>query len=373
LKIKPLLCLALILGGGWIGCASASTVKLRFVSVDSEETNAENGSGANAVDGDPNTIWHTQWHGNSPGLPHEIIIELVPPSVIQGFTYMPRQDEPDHGTIKDYEFYVSNDGKNFGQPVNQGTFGPGKEAEMETFAPVKCRFIKLEAISEINGLPWTSAAEIGVISAGENTDLMTNQINQANALLAEFEKTKSIDQLEHALRAVERIPPPGVDKAVPWPVARRELTQMWLKFLATMDQNLDPNFDVNNPTNWAAVELAPPGAGGLRYPSGVDPNDIKEPEVRAQYEAELKENAAKAARELFQTRLRNIDQLANIDIERLLRDNYTTSKKDQSELKDLMKQAKLSPARVQKIKALFESTNRAGNDVDANEPTAAAA
>jgi hypothetical protein len=32
-----------------------------------------------------------------------------------------------NGTIKDYEFYLSNDGKDFGQPAKKGTFGEGKE------------------------------------------------------------------------------------------------------------------------------------------------------------------------------------------------------------------------------------------------------
>ena len=146
-------------------------VKLKVVKVDSEETNSQDGHGENAVDGNPNTYWHTQWHGNSPGLPHEIIIELLPPSVIKGFAYLPRQDESDHGTIKDYEFYVSDDGRNFGQPVKKGAFEPGKGEKIETFEPIKCRFIKLKAISEINGLPWTSAAEIRVIQSGEDTSV----------------------------------------------------------------------------------------------------------------------------------------------------------------------------------------------------------
>jgi hypothetical protein len=180
---KILLCLALILSGVLFGCSStvrhhshaqfldvatAAGVKLKVVSVDSEETGAQNGYAANAVDGDPNTYWHTQWQSNSPGLPHEIIIELLPPTVIRGFRYLPRQDESDHGTIKDYEFYVSDEGTNFGQPVKKGTFEPGKGEQIETFDPVNCRFIKLRAISEITGQPWTSAAEIGVIQAGED-------------------------------------------------------------------------------------------------------------------------------------------------------------------------------------------------------------
>jgi F5/8 type C domain len=141
--------------------AAQAKIALKFVSVDSEETDGEDGAGANAVDGDPNTYWHTQWE-NSP-LPHEIVIELVPPSVIKGFTYLPRQDGNDHGIIKDYEFYVSDDGKDFGQPVVKGTFEANSDKKTVTFAPVKCRFIKLKALSEINGEEWTSAAEIGVI------------------------------------------------------------------------------------------------------------------------------------------------------------------------------------------------------------------
>src|SRR6516225_8251710 len=84
---------------------------LKVVKVDSEETSGEDGKGSNAVDGDPETKWHTQWQDSSPGHPHEIIIELSRPSEIEGFTYLPRQDDNENGTIKDYEFYVSDDGK----------------------------------------------------------------------------------------------------------------------------------------------------------------------------------------------------------------------------------------------------------------------
>jgi hypothetical protein len=157
--------------------AAVAKVKLKVVKVDREETDGQSGYGANAVDGNPNTYWHTQWHDGSPGLPHEIIIELIPPSIIKGFTCLPRQDESDHGTIKDYEFYVSNDGKDFGSPVKKGTFEPGKEEKIETFAPMKCRFIKLKALSEINGLPWTSAAEIGVIQNDEDVSAKPDAID----------------------------------------------------------------------------------------------------------------------------------------------------------------------------------------------------
>jgi hypothetical protein len=170
IKLKAL---SEINGEAWTSAAEIGVVeatgdtpskpKLKFVKVDSEETEGEDGKGANAVDGDPATFWHTQWQDASPGHPHEIIIELNPPAKIKGFTYLPRQDEGVNGTIKDYEFYVSDDGKEFGQPVKKGTLAEGKEKKTVTFEAKACRFIKLKALSEINGEAWTSAAEIEVI------------------------------------------------------------------------------------------------------------------------------------------------------------------------------------------------------------------
>jgi hypothetical protein len=142
---------------------SAEKLRLKVVKVDSEETSGENGSGANAVDGDPGTFWHTQWQDENPEHPHEIIIELSRACKISGFTYLPRQDESDHGTIQDYEFYVSDNGDDFGKPVKSGRLDEGKGKKTVSFEPRQCRFIKLKALSEINDQAWTSAAEIGVV------------------------------------------------------------------------------------------------------------------------------------------------------------------------------------------------------------------
>ena len=143
--------------------ATANPITLMVVKVDSEETAGEDGKAANAVDGNTNTFWHTQWQDATPECPHEIIIKLTPPSRIKGFTYLPRQDDSENGTICDYEFYVSDDGKDFGQPVQKGSFVNSKDKKTVTFESRECQFIKLKALSEVNGEAWTSAAEIGVI------------------------------------------------------------------------------------------------------------------------------------------------------------------------------------------------------------------
>lgn len=140
-------------------------ITLKVVKADSEETAGEDGKAANAVDGNVNTFWHTQWQDDNPECPHEIIIELSEAVGINGFTYLPRQDESDHGGIKEYELYVSDDGKDFGKPVKKGEFTADKEKKTVKFDGKKCRFIKLRALSEINGEAWTSAAEIGIVLA----------------------------------------------------------------------------------------------------------------------------------------------------------------------------------------------------------------
>ena len=54
--------------------------------------------------------------------PHEIRIDLGKSESIQGFRYLPRQDDGANGNIGRYEFHVSSDGINWGSPVASGTF-----------------------------------------------------------------------------------------------------------------------------------------------------------------------------------------------------------------------------------------------------------
>jgi endo-alpha-N-acetylgalactosaminidase len=145
----------------------AAKPSLKVVKVDSEETAGEDGKGANAVDGKAETFWHTQWQDASPACPHEIILQLDVPGKIKGLTYLPRQDETENGTIKGYEIYLSDDGKEFGQPVAKGEWANSKEKKTASFDAKSCSFIKLVAKSEVNDQAFTSAAEIGVVPAEE--------------------------------------------------------------------------------------------------------------------------------------------------------------------------------------------------------------
>lgn len=146
--------------------------------VDSEEIIGENGAAINAFDGNVNTYWHTQWNNGSPGYPHEIQINLGSITEINGFSYLPRQYDNLNGTIKDYEFYVSQDGKNWGNTIASGTWVADKSEKQVVFDKVTCQYIKLVGKSEINGNNWASAAEIKIFD--EIVNAVDNEIKKTN-------------------------------------------------------------------------------------------------------------------------------------------------------------------------------------------------
>jgi chitinase len=141
--------------------------KLKYA--DSQETSGENGAATNAFDGSTNTIWHTQWSSSSPACPHEIQIDLGATYNISSFSYIPRQDGNMNGTIAQYEFYISADGTNWGTAVATGTFDSSSNEKQVLFTAKQGRYIRLRALSEINGNPWTSAAEINVFGSSVTT------------------------------------------------------------------------------------------------------------------------------------------------------------------------------------------------------------
>ena len=135
-----------------------------LVYADSQELVGENGAAVNALDGSSASIWHTQWYQGNPPPPHEIQINLGAAYSISGFRYLPRQDADINGTIAQYEFYVSATGPPFNWVrVANGTFATSKTEKEVAFASVTGQYVRLRALSEVNGKAWTSAAEINVL------------------------------------------------------------------------------------------------------------------------------------------------------------------------------------------------------------------
>ena len=136
--------------------------------VSSQETQGENSRARNAFDGRPNTIWHTRWKSKKAQYPHELQIDLGRTVQVCGFCYLPRQPIV-VGRIKDYEFYVSMDGKTWGDPVKTGAFPNSAELQEVTFPAKAGRTIRLVANSGIMDRPACVVAEFYVLDPATRT------------------------------------------------------------------------------------------------------------------------------------------------------------------------------------------------------------
>ena len=138
---------------------------VRRITADSEQADYE---ATNAIDGDPQSMWHSSWEEPVPGYPHYLIVEFEEPEALAGFTALPRQDGNHNGWIKDYLLYVSSDGREWGQAVAQGIFS--EDAQLKTIkfaAPITAKFVKLVASSGYVNGPWASLAEFHLIKINE--------------------------------------------------------------------------------------------------------------------------------------------------------------------------------------------------------------
>ncbi|MFD1616282.1 discoidin domain-containing protein [Gelatiniphilus marinus] len=146
-----------------------------LIYVDSEETNNP-GLATMAFDGDDSTIWHTRWSTGTDPYPHEIQIDLGNSYSISEFKYTPRPSGQ-NGRIKDYELYFSFDSTNWGEVAHSGTFENTGSRQTVTFnAPIKGRYMRLVALSEVNDGAWTSAAELTLIGCvNDNCPGVDNQ------------------------------------------------------------------------------------------------------------------------------------------------------------------------------------------------------
>ena len=137
-----------------------SRTKWKVTFVDTHEPGV--GDPARAIDGDPNTYWHTQYRKKRTPYPHEMQIDMGKPADVAGFCYLPRQKQT-IGRIKGYEFFVSEDGKEWGQPVSSGEFENTASIHVVRCKEKRGRFVRLVAKSDFMKRPAAVIAELYVL------------------------------------------------------------------------------------------------------------------------------------------------------------------------------------------------------------------
>ena len=140
----------------------AESTQTKVVYASSQE--AGTGDASHLTDGDPTTIWHTMHSVTVAQYPHWVDFDLGERKTIYGLTYLPRQDS-EVGHIKDYAIQVSQDGKQWSQPVAEGTFDRSRKERKVLFTQqVKARYVRFTAQSEQQGSDEACGAEIGILA-----------------------------------------------------------------------------------------------------------------------------------------------------------------------------------------------------------------
>ena len=138
------------------------TAQIEVVSASSEESGE--GNAENLVDGDVNSIWHTMYSVTVAKHPHWVDFDMSEVKTLKGFNYVPRQNGT-NGNVKDYTLQVSTDGKSWSEPVAKGQFDKsGSDKKVILDKPIKARYVRFTALSEVNGQDFASGAEFGVIA-----------------------------------------------------------------------------------------------------------------------------------------------------------------------------------------------------------------
>lgn len=138
------------------------SVKTEVIYASSEEV--DGGSAKALVDGDPNTFWHSMYSVTVAKYPHWVDFDAGEVKTLKGFVYVPRQDGP-NGLIKGYTIHVSMDGKNWGEPIQKGTFTKGKDEKKVLFnKQYKGRYVRFTALSEQNGQDFATGAEFMLLA-----------------------------------------------------------------------------------------------------------------------------------------------------------------------------------------------------------------
>ncbi len=145
--------------------------------VSSQETTGCSCPAPDAFDGQAATQWNASWSGTPAQPPHELQINLGSTYSVSGFRYLPKQNGS-IGRIAQYEFYVSADGVTWGTAVASGTFPNSVTEQQVTFTAKTGRYVRLRALSEVNGNPYAVVAELNVLGTASGNQAPNGTISQ---------------------------------------------------------------------------------------------------------------------------------------------------------------------------------------------------
>jgi hypothetical protein len=124
-----------------------------------------------AIDGDTDTLWHTNWDPMpTPALPQSITLDLAgsDPQDVAQLKYLPRQDANYNGVITGYTIYTSTNGVDFNQ-VASGSWALDFTEKTAAWPSTSATHIKLKVTAA--HADFACAAELAVLGATLTADL----------------------------------------------------------------------------------------------------------------------------------------------------------------------------------------------------------
>lgn len=138
-------------------------IPVEVIFASSQETGE--GDAVHLTDGDPSTMWHTVYSVTVAQYPHWVDFDAGEVKEIKGFTYTPRQDGGENGDIKNYQIQISDDGKNWSNPIAKGSFERNKKEKRVLFEkPVKTRYIRFVGLDSQNKADYAGGAEFTILA-----------------------------------------------------------------------------------------------------------------------------------------------------------------------------------------------------------------
>lgn len=133
----------------------------------------------NAIDGDINTIWHSEWVPKDDPFPHILTIELEKKITLNNISISPRQDM-DAGKITSGQIYVG-DSLNDMSLLTAFTGDTGRNATVVDLGQIKAKFIQIHSIKSTS--TNTAISKISITTFESDTINSLNHYYQASDLL----------------------------------------------------------------------------------------------------------------------------------------------------------------------------------------------
>jgi hypothetical protein len=185
------------------------------------------------------------------------------------------------------------------------------------------------------------------LAEGERGGEMVEMIQAARAAVVKYDQSPDLALLRQSGEKLE-----GVDLLVIAGLPERQEARLqtlvtWMVILARVDAAKDPNFD---PDDKPVTRVMPPQKPGEpAYMPGVDPEQVRDPTQRAQYQRAIEENGKKAERGQVQWSVQALDMEVTEGAARFIKRYYTKAPVDRQELSRTLEKVGIGPQRQQAI------------------------